>query len=127
MRSASAAVVIDPSTSDRSYGPSTDAFDISVKWAMRTVLANTNSSSSQSSRLNWHPSHEANFQTAKVGRSSADADGLFGWVVVIARRCRSSSSGDATVGNDRTVAAEEQRSELAMPAQTDAALHVALE
>ncbi len=46
------------------------ARDISVKWAMRTAPARASSSSSQSSRLSWQPSQEANFHTARVGRAS---------------------------------------------------------
>jgi hypothetical protein len=32
-----------------------------------TCPASVRSSSSQSRRVNWHPSHEANFHTARVG------------------------------------------------------------
>ena len=74
MRSASWAVVIDPSTIEMSYGRvgiSTIALLASTKWAISTRSANISSSSSQSSRLSWQPSQEANFHTASVCFSTA--------------------------------------------------------
>jgi hypothetical protein len=71
MRSASWAVVIEPSTSDTSYGPSTIVDVASGKYEMATRSATASSSSSQSSRLSWQPSHDANFHTARVGRRSS--------------------------------------------------------
>ena len=68
MRSSSSGVVIDPSTSETSYGPSTTARVASGKYAMCTSPARGMSSSSQLSRVSWHPSHEANFHTASFGR-----------------------------------------------------------
>ena len=38
---------------------------------MATRSATASSSSSQSSRLSWQPSHDANFHTARVGRGSS--------------------------------------------------------
>src|SRR5712692_4589121 len=67
MRSSSCGVVMDPSTSERSYGPFSTARDASRKLAISTSPATANSSSSQSSRLNWQPSQEENFQTASFG------------------------------------------------------------
>src|SRR6266699_3538955 len=67
MRSASCGVVMEPSTSERSYGPLTTAREASRKLAISISPATASSSSSQSSRLNWHPSQDANFQTASLG------------------------------------------------------------
>ena len=67
MRSASLAVVMDPSTIDTSYGPATTALDASRKCAIFTWPARASSSSSQSSRVSWQPSQDANFHTARVG------------------------------------------------------------
>src|SRR5271165_6578972 len=67
MRSASCGVVMEPSTRERSYGPLSTARDASGKFAISTASATASSSSSQSSRLNWQPSHEENFQTANFG------------------------------------------------------------
>src|SRR6266699_6472971 len=67
MRSSSCGVVMDPSTSDRSYGPFTTARDASGKLAISISPATASSSSSQSSKLNWQPSQEENFQTASFG------------------------------------------------------------
>ena len=52
MRRSSAAVVIEPSTSDTSYGPATTALEASRKVAIRTSSAIVSSSSSQSSSVN---------------------------------------------------------------------------
>src|SRR5215813_7192115 len=71
MRSASCGVVTEPSTSDRSYGPLTIALDASTKYAICIASATASNSSSQSSRLNWQPSHEANFHTASFLRLRA--------------------------------------------------------
>src|SRR5215472_3600864 len=67
MRSASALVVIDPSTSDTSYGPGSTVLDASVNDAMCTDSVIASSSSSQFSSVSWQPSQEANFQTARLG------------------------------------------------------------
>ena len=67
IRSASAAVVMEPSTRDRSYGPGAPALEASRKCAIRTWPARASSSSSQSSRVSWQPSQEANFHTARLG------------------------------------------------------------
>ena len=61
-------VVIEPSTSERSYGPPAIALDASAKWAISTAPATASSSSSQSSRLSWQPSQEANLNTPSLGR-----------------------------------------------------------
>ena len=73
MRSASCGVVIEPSTSERSYGPSATALDASRKSATSTAPASASSSSSMSSSVSWQPSQEANFQTASVGLLTAPA------------------------------------------------------
>jgi hypothetical protein len=82
MRCASPDVVIEPSTSDTSYGPGRTVLDASRKCEIRTALATAASSSSQSSRVSWQPSHEANFQTASVGGgiySSRTASSAWAW------------------------------------------------
>jgi hypothetical protein len=58
---------MEPSTSERSYVLPTTARDASGKLAISIAPATARSSSSQSNRLSWHPSHEANFQTANFG------------------------------------------------------------
>lgn len=45
-----------------------DTLVASRKWLMWTVSARVSNSSSQSSRVSWHPSHEVNFHTASFGR-----------------------------------------------------------
>jgi hypothetical protein len=67
IRASSCGVVTEPSTSETSYGPFAIALEASGKYAMSTAFAMLRSSSSQSKMLNWHPSHEANFQTASFG------------------------------------------------------------
>src|SRR5215468_10242855 len=106
MRSASLGVAIEPSTSDRSYGPLTVALDASTKYAICITSAIASSSSSQSSRLNWHPSHEANFQTASFLRLRAISNLPFAkpW-------------SDAVESKDRPVLANESRAEQAVPAK----------
>src|SRR5215468_11579018 len=61
IRSASCFVVIDPSTSDRSYGPLMTVLEASRKYAISIWFANVSSSSSQERTLSWHPSQDANF------------------------------------------------------------------
>src|SRR6516225_4429437 len=78
--------------------------------------ATASSSSSQSSRLSWQPSQEANFHTARRGRTRRAKSNL----PYIEKR------GDAVEAKNRAVAADEGGSELAMPAQPDRAFHVAL-
>ena len=82
MRSASCGVVIEPSTSDRSYGPATIAprrlgeiGDLDRAGdGEQLVLA--------IEQLSWQPSQEANFQTAS-----------FGLRLVVAAIVRSPASG----------------------------------
>jgi hypothetical protein len=71
IRRSSAAVVIEPSTSETSYGPPITALEASAKAAICTCSASVSSSSSQSSSVSWQPSQEANFHTASVGTSPA--------------------------------------------------------
>src|SRR5215475_6467064 len=115
MRSASLGVVIEPSTSDRSYGPLTTARDASTKYAISISSATVSSSSSQSSRLNWQPSHEANFQTASFLRLRAISNLPF-----------AQPRPDAVESKDRPVLANESRAEQAVPAKSDRAFHIAL-
>src|SRR6516225_6029084 len=83
---------------------------------MSSCSATASSSSSQSSRLSWQPSQEANFHTARRGRTrraNSDLPGI-------------EERGDAVEAKDRTVAADKGGAELAMPAQPDRAFHIAL-
>src|SRR3990172_6731127 len=115
MRSASFAVVIEPSTRERSYGPLTTVRDASRKSAITNRATTASKSSSQFSRVNWQPSHDASFQTASFGLGAAMSD-----VRVL------EPSADAVVAKDRAVLADELGSELAVAAEPDRALHVAL-
>src|ERR1035441_5166214 len=104
--SASCAVVIDPSTRERSYGPFTTAREASGKLAISTASATASNSSSQSKRLNWQPSHDENFQTASLGLRLAISD------------LRPTEQRRNTIkGKHRAV--------LAVTAQANAAFHVA--
>src|SRR5271166_6279102 len=114
MRSASWGVVMEPSTSERSYGPLTTAREASGKFAISTAFATASSSSSQSNRLNWQPSHEENFHTASLGLRLAISD------LRPAEKCR-----DAVKGKRRPILAGEYRPILAVTAQADTAFHVA--
>src|ERR1039457_1432915 len=105
MRSASCGVVMEPSTS---------AGEASGKFAISTAPATASSSSSQSSRLNWHPSHEENFQTASLGLRNAISD------LRLAKNGR-----DAGQREYRAVLADKGGTVLAMAAKADAAFHVA--
>src|SRR6516162_3694266 len=83
---------------------------------MSSCAATASSSSSQSSRLSWQPSQEANFHTARRGRARRATSDL----------PRIEERGDAVEAKDRTVATDKGGSELAMPAQPDCAFHIAL-
>ena len=116
IRSASCGVVTEPSTSDRSYGPSTVALLASRKYAISISPASASSSSSQSSSDSWQPSQEANFQTASVGLR-----------VSVGHSSRTPiRSADLVVAIDRAVAADQRRAELAVAAVAEPAAHVAL-
>src|SRR5271166_1555244 len=115
MRSASWGVVMEPSTSERSYGPLTTAREASGKLAISTASATASSSSSQSRRLSWHPSQEENFQTASLGLRWGMSDLRLAEQHV-----------NAVVGKDRSVFAGEDGAVLAVAAKTYAAFHVAL-
>src|SRR5271157_2772729 len=65
---------MERSTKERSYGPLATAREASGKFAISTASATASSSSSQSSRLNWQPSHEENFHTASLGLRKAMSD-----------------------------------------------------
>src|SRR3974377_26986 len=73
-------------------------------------------SSSRSRRDSWQPSQEVNFHTASLGMRPAISDlPLFEPIL------------DAAVRENRPILADEQRPQLAVAAQTHAALHVALQ
>src|SRR5919108_2760160 len=74
--SASSGVVMDPSTSDRSYGPLITALEASGKYAITIRSASASSSSSQESTLSWHPSQDANFHTASLGLRDITGSGF---------------------------------------------------
>src|ERR1022692_1685013 len=116
MRSASCAVVIDPSTNERSYGPSSTALDASGKLAIWMASASAKSSSSQSSNESWHPSHDANFQTASRGRFRSLMSDL----------PHGEDLSDAVKSHHRPVLADERGSELTATAKTDGAFHITL-
>src|SRR5208337_3606563 len=105
---------MEPSTRERSYGPLTTAREASGKFAISTASATASSSSSQSSRLNWQPSQEENFQTASLGLRKAISD------LRLAKNGR-----DAREREDRAVLADKGRTVLAMAAKADPAFHVA--
>src|SRR5512142_1928430 len=105
---------MDPSTSERSYGPFTIARDASGKLAISTSPATASNSRSQSSRLNWQPSQEANFQTASFGLTRTS------------HLPQRQQVPDPVVAEHRAVLADERRPVLAVAAEADAALHVPL-
>src|SRR5579862_1737155 len=98
MRCASSAVVIDPSTSDRSYGPGSTWLDASVNDAMCSDPAMASNSSSQLSSVSWQPSQEANFHTASVGSACASTSHL----------PDGEPAGKRLVAEDRAVAADQE-------------------
>src|SRR5216683_3693604 len=116
IRSASCGVVMDPSTSERSYGPFTFARDASRKLAISTSPATASSSSSQSSRLSWQPSQEANFQTASFG--------LCLRAISYLPLCE--QAVHTAVLEDGPILADEVWSVLAVPTEADGTFHVAL-
>src|SRR5271167_4436480 len=81
---------------------------------MSSCPATASSSSSQSSRLSWQPSQEANFHTARRGRRTKS------------NLPYTQKPGDAVVAEDRSVATDKGRSKLTMPTQADRAFHIAL-
>src|ERR1700739_1772780 len=83
---------------------------------MSNCAATASSSSSQSSRLSWQPSQEANFHTARRGRVRRATSDL----------PNPEEGSDVVEAKNRPVAADKGGSELAMPAQPDRALHIAL-
>src|SRR6266478_5251177 len=115
MRSASCGVVMEPSTSDRSYGPRTTAREASAKLAISTALVSASSSSSQSSRLNWQPSQEANFRTASLGL----------WAVSMLELSYREKVLYAAVAKNWALLADESGTKLTVSAKTNGALHIA--
>src|SRR5579864_7708803 len=90
--------------------------DISGKNAMSTAPASATSSSSQSSRLNWHPSHDANLNTPMRG---------FEFLVAFLELTMASHpAAQLRVTEHRSVLAQEVRAHLAVPAEAHRALHV---
>src|SRR5262245_7916260 len=115
MRSTSCGVLIEPSTSDRSYGPLATAREASTKLQISISPATASSSSSQSSRLNWQPSHDANFPTPSF---------VF-LCLSILQLTDSKPVRDAVIAEDRAIFADELRAELTVAAKADGTLHVA--
>src|SRR6266496_4667006 len=114
MRSASAGVVTDPSTSEMSYGPASLVLVASVKCAMSISAARASSSSWQSSSVSWQKSQDASFHTASFGR-------------VISQLPYREQRRRSLITDDGAVPAQQQRAELAMAAFGDAAAHVPLQ
>src|SRR5271168_2764446 len=83
---------------------------------MSSFSATASSSSSQSSRLSWQPSQDANFHTANRGRARLATSDL----------ANAENPGDAVKAEDRSVTADESGPELTMPAQPNRAFHIAL-
>src|SRR6187549_125214 len=83
---------------------------------MSTAPATASSSSSQSSSESWQPSQEENFHTASLGLR-ADA--------AISDLPNAENRTQLFVGEDRAIAADEGRAELAMAAEADGAFHIA--
>ena len=115
--SASCGVVIDPSTSARSYGPFPTARDASRKFAISISPVTARSSSSQSRRLSWQPSQEASLKTASRGF----------FLEAISDLPHGDEVAHPRVRENRTIAADEERADLAVPAEPDRAFHVPLE
>src|SRR5271168_2638729 len=86
---------------------------------MSIFPARASSSSSQSSRLNWQPSQEANFHTASLGFRLV--------VAAISQLPHGQEPADPVVAHDGSVAAYQGRAELAVTALPDGAFHVALQ
>src|SRR6516164_7690947 len=82
---------------------------------MSSWSATASSSSSQSSRLSWQPSHEANFHTARRGRVRRATSDL----PDVEKRC------DAVKAKNWAVAADKGGAKLAMPTQPNRAFHIA--
>src|SRR5579884_621410 len=101
--------MMEPSTSPMSYGPFAIALLASGKYAISTAPATPSSSSSASSRLSWHPSHDANLNTAILGLE----------LILFHQR------PDNVTAKHRPILADEMRTVLAMAAQTDTTFHVA--
>src|ERR1700732_218430 len=116
MRSASWGVVIEPSTRDRSYGPFTIFREASEKFPISISSATARSSSSQSRRLSWQPSQEANFQTASLGFL----------IRFISELAYPDEWCNSIVPKNRTLFADELRTQLAVAAKADRAFHVPL-
>src|SRR5512143_439631 len=114
MRSASWGVVMEPSTRERSYGPFTTALEASTKFAISISPVRVSNSSSQSSRLNWQPSHEANFQTASFGLRFAGISDL----------SLSEQLFYDVIAEYRPVFADKRRPKLTVSAESDSAFHV---
>src|SRR5690348_6732313 len=83
---------------------------------MSMAPATARSSSSQSSSESWQPSQDENFHTASLGFLTAAMSEL----------PYAEDRAQLLVGEDRPVAADEGRAELAVAAEADGAFHVAL-
>src|SRR5579872_2647720 len=84
---------------------------------MSIAPATARSSSSQSRRDSWQPSQEENFQTASFGLRAGAA---------MSNLPQAENRAKLIIGEHRPVAADESRAELAVAAEADGALHVAL-
>src|SRR5215471_4606603 len=107
---------MDPSTSDKSYGPFTIARDASAKFAISISPTSASSSSSQSSKLSWQPSQEANFHTASFGFC----------FILISNLPLCKQSLDSLVREYWSIFTNKVGSILAMSTHADCTLHVAL-
>src|SRR5271169_585862 len=86
---------------------------------MSILSASASSSSSQSSRLNWQPSQEANFHTASFGFRLV--------VAAISQFPHGQEPADLVIAHNGSVTAYQGRAELAVTALPDGAFHVALQ
>src|SRR5262245_60223602 len=83
---------------------------------MSMASATASSSSSASKSVSWQPSQEANLNTATVGLPLCP----FPLELIFSK-----PGPDLVIRKDRSVFADEVRPVLAMPAESDAAFHVA--
>src|SRR5450631_2910413 len=98
-----------------SYGPGRTRRLASGKLAISTAPATRRSSSSASSRESWHPSQDANLNTA-----------IFGFFGGISQLLLVEQVADPRQREHRSVLADEFRSVLAMAAEPHGAFHVPL-
>src|ERR1017187_10163108 len=127
MRSASCGVVTEPSTREMSYGPFWIARDASAKFATSTAPDRARSWPSQSGRASGQPSQDASLNTASVGLRAASAPRrVRGEPICTSHLPDLPQARQLVIAEEPPVLADEMRPDLAMPAKTDGALHVAL-